>query len=154
MVNSRPNWTQEYEGLPELRNLEDMTHIKGFENIQFIIFYGSASWGQASPDSDLDICIYFEGTPEDASRFRFEALSRLGDDRFYIQIFQQLPLYVRIKVLKRVVLFYKDLSFVYETAVRTINKFDSFKHRLYDYTGQALISWIGHNWERILSGLR
>ncbi len=95
---------------------------------------------KSTPDSDLDICIYFKGTNDEASRFRFEVLSQIGNDRFDVQIFQQLPLYVRIQVLKGVVLFYRDLPFVYETAVITIKEFESFKHRLYDYTGQASIS--------------
>ena len=140
MVNSTSGWTKEYEALPVLRKLKGISHIQGFEKVQFIIFYGSAACGKATPDSDLDICIYFEGINDEASRFRFEVLSKIGDERFDVQIFQQLPLYVRIQVLKGVLLFYRDLPFVYETSVITIKEFDSFKHRLYDYTGQALIS--------------
>ena len=139
-VNSTIGWTREYEALPVLRKLKDISHIQGFEKVQFIIFYGSAACGEANMDSDLDICIFFEGMKDEASRFRFEILSQIGDDRFDVQIFQQLPLYVRIQVLKGVVLFYRDLPFVYEVAVLTIKEFESFKHRLYDYTGQALIS--------------
>ena len=139
-VNSPSEWTKEYEALPVLQKLKDISHIQGFEKVQFIIFYGSAACGEATPDSDLDICIYFEDMNDEASRFRFEVLSQIGDDRFDVQIFQQLPLYVRIQILKGVLLFYRDLPFVYETAVLTIKEFDSFKHRLYDYTGQALIS--------------
>jgi uncharacterized protein len=139
-MDSTSGWTKEYEALPVLQKLKAISHIKGFEKVQFIIFYGSATCGDATPDSDLDISIYFESTNDKASRFRFEALSQIGDDRFDIQIFQQLPLYVRIQVLKGVVLFCRDLPFVYETAVLTIKEFDSFKHRLYDYTGQASIS--------------
>ena len=140
MVNSTSGWTKEYEALPVLRKLKGISHIQGFEKVQFIIFYGSAACGKATPDSDLDISIYFEGINAEASRFRFEVLSKIGDERFDVQIFQQLPLYVRIQVLKGVLLFYRDLPFVYETSVITIKEFDSFKHRLYDYTGQALIS--------------
>ena len=139
-VNSTFGWTKEYEAFPVLRKLKDISYIQGFEKVQFIIFYGSASCGEATTDSDLDICIYFESTNDKASRFRFDVLSQIGDDRLDIQIFQQLPLYVRVQVLKGVVLFYRDLPFVYETALLTIKEFESFKHRLYDYTGQALIS--------------
>jgi hypothetical protein len=139
-VDSASGWTKEYEVLPVLQKLKAISHIQGFEKVQFIIFYGSATCGEATPDSDLDISIYFEGTNDKASRFRFEVLSQIGDDRFDVQIYQQLPLYVRIQVLKGVVLFYRDLPFVYETAVLTIKEFDSFKHRLYDYTSQASIS--------------
>jgi len=139
-MNTASGWTKEYKALTVLRNLKDISHIQGFEKVQFIIFYGSAAYGESTPDSDLDISIYFDGTNDEASRFRFEVISQIGDDRFDIQIFRQLPLYVRIQVLKGVVLFYRDLPFVYETAVITIKEFESFKHRLYDYTGQASIS--------------
>jgi hypothetical protein len=140
IVNTTSGWTREYEAVPVLRKLKGISHIQEFEKVQFIIFYGSAACGEVNPDSDLDIYIYFEGTKDEASRFRFEILSQIGDDWFEVQIFRQLPLYVRVQVLKGVVLFYRDLPFVYETAVLTIKEFESFKHRLYDYTGQALIS--------------
>jgi hypothetical protein len=57
-VNSTSGWTKEYEALPVLRKLKDILRIQGFGKVQFIIFYGSVACGEATPDPDLDICIY------------------------------------------------------------------------------------------------
>jgi len=90
--------------------------------------------------SDIDLCLYFDGTLSDASRFRYTALTELDDERFDIQIFAQLPLYVRVEVLRGTVIYTDDIRFVYDTALETIRHYEAFKHRLYDYTGQAALS--------------
>jgi uncharacterized protein len=93
------HWTPEYEAAPALRKIKKISEVWGFENVQFIILYGSVTQGNATPVSDIDICFYYNGPRDDASRFRFEVISQLGD-RFDLQVFQQLPLYVRMEVLK------------------------------------------------------
>ena len=77
----------------------------------------------------------------EAAQFRHAALSRLPGSNYDIQIFGQLPLYVRIEVLKGTPVFIRNPEFLYETANRTLRDFDDFKHRLYDYTGHEAISW-------------
>lgn len=69
----------------------------GGEKIRFIILSGSACEGSMKEDSDIDICVYYDGT--DASEFRLKVLSDLFDDVFDIKIFQQLPLPLRKEVL-------------------------------------------------------
>ena len=118
-----------------------MSRLPGFERVRFIILYGSMrNGGAARPDSDIDLCLYYEGDPGNASRFRHTLLSLPGSDMLDIQIFSQLPLYVRMEVLKGRVVFAPDIRFVYDTAVRTIREFNDFRHRLDDYTGVEAIS--------------
>jgi hypothetical protein len=51
-----------------------------------------------------------------------------------IKIFQQLPLYVRRRVLKEgIVLLVKDEDQLYELAFRTAKEFEDFKHIYRDY---------------------
>ncbi|GAB4310860.1 MAG: hypothetical protein Kow0019_09010 [Methanobacteriaceae archaeon] len=40
--------------------------IPGFENVKFIILHGSASLGEMKEDSDIDLCIYYKGNPDEA----------------------------------------------------------------------------------------
>jgi uncharacterized protein len=103
----------------------------GCDKIRFIILYGSASEGRMNEDSDIDICVYYDGA--DASEFRFKVLSDLFDDIYDIKILQQLPLSPRMQVLKGRVLYEDDMPFLYDKAYETIKEFESFKPRYYDY---------------------
>jgi len=105
----------------------------GGEKIRFIILYGSAVQGGMNEDSDIDICVYYDG--DDASEFRLKVLSDLFDDIYDIKIFQQLPLPLRKEVLKGRVLYDDDTPFLYDKAYETIKEFESFKPRYYDYLG-------------------
>ncbi len=110
----------------------------GGDKVRFIILYGSATEDRMRPDSDIDICIYYEDEDR-ASDFRLKVLSELFDDVFDIKIFQQLPVYLRMEVLKGKVLYCDDESFLYDKAYETIKEFDAFKHRYYDYIGVEAI---------------
>jgi hypothetical protein len=92
------------------------------------------------PDSDIDLCVYYDGEREEAARFRFKVLSELADDRYDVQLFNELPLYVRVEVLKGELLYCADTRFVYDVAGKTIKDFESFKHRFYDYIGEQAIT--------------
>jgi len=116
--------------------LERLKTVEGFEKVRFIILYGSVAEGRAKAGSDLDLCIYYDGDREEAARFRFAVLSELADDRYDIQIFSLLPLYVRMEVLRGRAVYCPDERFLYDIAYRTIREFDDFKHRLYDYIGK------------------
>ena len=120
--------------------LERMRTIEGFEKIRFIILYGSVAEGRARENSDIDLCIYYDGDREEAARFRFAVLSELTDDRYDIQIFSHLPLYLRTEVLRGKVVYCPDERFLYDVAYRTIREFDDFKHRLYDYIGKEMMA--------------
>jgi hypothetical protein len=120
--------------------IREISGIPGFEKVRFIILYGSAGTGSELPDSDIDLCLFYDGDSTMASRFRHAILSLPASGRFDIQLFTQLPLYIRKEVLKGQVVFAPDIRFVYETANRTIQEYNDFRHRLDDYTGVAAIS--------------
>jgi predicted nucleotidyltransferase len=119
--------------------MRQLQQVPGFEHIQFIILYGSAAGNCMNRESDIDLCVYYEGSSGDAAQFRHRALSNLPGSRYDIQIFQQLPLYVRIEVIRGLPVFVRNTRFLYERAIDTLRDFEDFKHRLYDYTGQARI---------------
>jgi len=116
-----------------------MRQVPGFEHVRFIILYGSAAENRTTKESDIDLCVYYEGESADAARFRHAVLSRLSGSDYDIQIFQHLPLYVRVEVLKGTPVFVRNTRFLYDKATETLRDFEEFKHRLYDYTGQDAI---------------
>ena len=119
--------------------VEKIKNIEGFGKVKFIILYGSAAEERMIKGSDIDLCIYYDDSPEEASGFRFKVLSELFDDIYDVQIFQQLPLYVRVEVFKGRVIYCKDKRLLYEEAIETIKDFEEFKHRFYDYIGEQMI---------------
>ncbi|MEA1993145.1 MAG: nucleotidyltransferase domain-containing protein [Euryarchaeota archaeon] len=121
-------------------SVEKIKETEGFEKVRFIILHGSAAEKRMRDNSDIDLCIYYDGTPEEAAEFRLSVLSNLFDDIYDIQIFQQLPLYVQVEVLKGKVVFCRDTRFLYELALETRRKFEEFENRFYDYIGQRAIT--------------
>lgn len=119
--------------------LQRIRQIPEFEHVQFIIFFGSAEEQRMTKESDIDLCVYFDGNIRNAAEFRYKILSMLPGTRYDIKIFQMLPLYIRMEVLKGTPVFVRDSRFLYEKATETIRDFNAFRHRLYDYTGQAAI---------------
>ena len=122
------------------KELELIKKIKGFEHVRFIFLYGSNSTGNANKNSDIDLCIYYEGLENEASRFRLKVLSELSSDKYDVKIFHQLPLYIKKEVLKGILLYSDDTTFVHEVALDTIKDFDYFKRFYYDYIGLEMIT--------------
>jgi predicted nucleotidyltransferase len=120
--------------------LATLSRVPGFEHVRFVMLYGSRAEGRAGKESDIDLCVYFEGEEEKATRFRVNAMTSLSDTTVDIRIFLQLPLYVRVQVLKGTVVYCPDLTFLYDVAWNTIREYDDFRHRLDDYTGEKAIS--------------
>ena len=122
------------------KELEIIKKIEGFQNVRFIFLYGSTATGNTKNDSDIDLCIYYEGPENKAFGFRLKVLSKLGNDKYDVKIFQQLPLYIRKEVLKGILVYTNDFNFVHETAINTIKEFDDFKRYYYDYIGLEMIT--------------
>ena len=121
--------------------IKRISSLDGFEKVDFIIQYGSSVDGRMRADSDIDLAIYYNSKDNDElSRYRFNVISTLFDDVYDIHIFQQLPLYVRVEVLKGNVVYCKNHDFLYDIARNTVKDFDSFKHRYYDYIGVKAIA--------------
>lgn len=121
------------------KELEIIKKIEGFENVKFIFLFGSTVNGNMRNDSDIDLCLYYDGPGDEASRFRLKVLSELFSDKYDVKIFQQLPLYIRKEVLNGILIYYSDFNFVHEVAIGTIREFDTYKRFYYDYIGLEMI---------------
>jgi predicted nucleotidyltransferase len=99
-----------------------------------IILFGSRARADAGPRSDVDVCLVLDlGVPSGlpASRKRLGYLTSGDVD---LTIFQQLPLYIRSRILKEGrVVFVRDEDRLYDLAVRTARSFEGFRHRYRRY---------------------
>jgi len=98
-----------------------------------VLQFGSRTRGDAAPQSDIDVCLVLAPRSQadrlSLAQKRLEYLTGLDLD---ISIFQELPIYVRRRVLKEGrLLFVRDEDVLYEVAYRTVQAFEDFRH-IYD----------------------
>lgn len=110
-----------------------------------IILFGSLvnNSGYDSPSSDLDICLVTEndlGRRDKEmdnlkfSRKRLEYLSIIDPKGIDIQIFGQLPIYIRKRILGEGKIEYcRDKTDLYKLAYRTLKAYRDFEPRLRQY---------------------
>ncbi len=83
--------------------------VKEDEQILAVILYGSTARAEGSTTSDLDVCLVLEPngyTPLGLSEKKLEYLAAFDVD---IQVFQQMPIYLKQRVLRDgIVLFCRD----------------------------------------------
>lgn len=128
------------------RKLEQiLTKARGDKNVLAVILYGSrvSDSKEETADSDLDICLVLDpefekehDSKEDTalSRKRLDYLSEIDPDKIDIQIFQQLPIYIRKRVLEEGSVNYcRDQEDLYQLAYRTIQEYEDFAPRLREY---------------------
>lgn len=112
--------------------LKKLKEMPDFNKVKFVILFGSYSQGKQNKLSDIDFAVYFDGDSKQRFKFRIKLGAKLPD-KFDIQIFQDLPLYVRIETLKGKLIYARDETFVYDIAYKTIKSFEDFKYAYYDY---------------------
>lgn len=116
---------------PTMLFMEKLKRMPDFSRVKFVIGFGSYFSKKANPLSDYDFAVYYEGNSKERFKFRLLIIGNLPE-KFDVQIYQDLPLYVQKEVLKGNIIYYKDLKFVYEVAYETIKNFEDFKNH-YDY---------------------
>ncbi len=107
-----------------------------------VVLFGSRVRGEQGPRSDVDVCLVLDpcrtsGTGAAAAEVRLEYLATTPEG-FDIRVFQQLPLYIRRRVLREGrVLYSRDEEALYELAYRTAKAFEDFRHRYRYYLEQV-----------------
>jgi predicted nucleotidyltransferase len=105
-----------------------IARAKSDPDILAVVLYGSRARGDDFAESDFDVCLVLQpesGSAPDASHKRLEYLSKFSLD---ITIFQQLPLYIRSRILREgSILFVRDEDALYAIATRTARAFEHFK---------------------------
>ena len=102
-----------------------------------VLLFGSMGRSDVTPASDVDVCLVLQ--PQAGERTSAKRLEYLAEFELDIQVFQQLPLYLRQRVLHEAqVLLCKDEAALYELAYRTVQAFEDFQHIYYDYLEAVL----------------
>jgi hypothetical protein len=130
------NEASEVTGKPEVQRLLERVQDDG--GVLAVMLFGSHARGEAGLASDIDLAIVLlpeKDTAEERMRVR---LKFLPSKRMDVRIFQQLPLYVRKRVLEDgVILFCRDLDKLYELAYRTARAFAAFRPHYRQYLEQV-----------------
>lgn len=109
-------------------------------DILAVLVFGSVARGEEMPHSDVDVCLLLSPAAEGSepialSRKRLEYLARFDLD---VRVFQQLPLYIRRRVLREGrVLFARDEDLLYGLALRTAQAFEDFRPIYFGYLEQV-----------------
>ncbi len=112
--------------------LDDLRESEYFSKIEFIFQYGSSLGDYILEDSDIDICIYIEENKDKLAEIRLNLLKKYND-KLDIQIFQILPLYVQVEVLKGRPLYIKDTINFFNLIDQTIEEYEDFYPFYQDY---------------------
>jgi predicted nucleotidyltransferase len=107
-------------------------------DILAVILFGSTVRGEAALASDLDVCLVLQSRRYDPMYLSNKKLEYLKRGALDIHVYQQLPIYIRRRVLKEgEILFVKDEESLYEIAFRTAQAFEDFRHHYYNYLEQV-----------------
>ncbi len=94
-----------------------------------VILFGSRARGDALPKSDCDVCLVLVSESVSCLGMAQKRLDYLEEADLDITVFQQLPLYIRSRILKEgTVLFARDEDALYALAIRTARAFEDFRH--------------------------
>lgn len=114
---------------------------EGDPSVLAVILFGSAARGEAGPASDTDLCLVLDPSvagEEDSPDTRLAYFEASPTDRVDIRVFQQLPIYVRQRVLQDgAVLFCRDEARLYELAYRTVQAYEDFRPRYRRYLDEV-----------------
>ena len=122
---------------------ELLAKVRQDEAVLAVFLFGSVARQEQTPLSDMDICLALmpQSTPFEPLALSRKRLDYLKHTLLDIQIFQQLPLYVRRRVLKEgQVLFVRDETLLYELAFRTAQAFEDFKRIYASYLEEVAIA--------------
>ena len=103
-------------------------------DILAVILFGSHARGEATAASDIDVCLVLSDRPYEPQELSKKKLDYLQVAALDIHLYQQIPLYIRRRVIKEgKVLFVRDEEDLYELAFRTARAFEDFRHHYEDY---------------------
>ncbi len=117
--------------LKELKKISEKARNDG--DVLAVMLFGS--YARNEKFSDMDVCVVLKQEKFDhlfLSKKRLEYLTAFPN--MDIQIFQQLPLYIKMRVLKEgKTIFCRNEDLLYDLSFSTIRQFEYFKPRYLSY---------------------
>ena len=120
-----------------------LARVKKDKEVLALIIFGSAARDEQAPFSDVDICVVMTSQPKpfELTSLSHKRLEYMKGDSLDVRIFQQLALYIRVRVLREGrILFVRDENQLYELAFRTAQAFEDFKHIYYGYLKEVALA--------------
>jgi predicted nucleotidyltransferase len=103
------------------KTVEELKKIKA---VKAIYLFGSYAAGKQLPFSDIDVCIIGDKI---SKKERSEIFSS-GSKKIQISIFDELPIYIKFRVLKEgKLLFNKDEEFLHRITFSTVKEYLDFQ---------------------------
>lgn len=103
--------------------------VQDDRDVLAVMLFGSEARNDATASSDVDLCLVLDEGLKSGLDQSEKRLAYLASFSFDIQIFQQLPLFLRERVLKEgKILFCRDETRLYEIAFETARHFEDFRH--------------------------
>lgn len=103
-----------------------------------VFLYGSIARKEESPQSDVDLCLVLKPrsyTPKELSQKKLDYLKSAYLD---IQVFQQLPIYIKRRIIKEgKVLHCNNDDALYDLCFAVIREFSDFEHIYRDYLAEV-----------------
>lgn len=117
---------------------EVVTEVRKDPDVLAVLLYGSAARSENSATSDIDLCLVLRARVHSSLELSHKKLEYAAKFPPHVSIFQQLPLYVRQRVLRDgKVLYCRDRDMLYEVAFVTIREFADFEHIYLDYLNEV-----------------
>lgn len=114
-----------------------VARVENDPEVLAVILFGSRARGNASQGSDFDVCLVLASDPS-FDLVGARKLKYLAEADLDLTVFQQLPLYIRSRVLKEgSVFFVRDEDALYALAARTARAFEDFRHIYRHYLDQV-----------------
>lgn len=104
------------------------------EDILAVILFGSSARRENSSTSDLDLCLVLMPNSYSGLELSKVKLGYASQFKVDISIFQQLPLYIKKRVLREgKILFCRDDEALYEVAFKTMREYSLFEPTYREY---------------------
>jgi len=100
----------------------DVSQIENEKNIIAIYLFGSVAEGKQSNLSDIDICIFGNFNKKQ----KLKILSRIPEN-YDVSFFDELPIWIKIRVFKGVPLVIKDKQKLYDINFATLEEYEDFR---------------------------
>jgi predicted nucleotidyltransferase len=112
--------------------------VKNDPEVLALFLFGSSARNEECEQSDVDLCIVLmPGTypPKELSQKKLDYLKSTDLD---IQVFQQLPIYIKKRIIKEgKVLYCKDDDALYDLCFAAIREFADFEHIYRHYLAEV-----------------
>ncbi len=127
----------------QARSTESFLHLlkqsKLLPKTDFVILFGSVSTGKQTPLSDVDLCVSLNLPPPERMRARMRLLSKLPE-HYDVQIFEDLPLYMKKSVLAGKLVHCSNQSKLIRRALNVIADYEDFEPIYNSYIASRKVS--------------